>query len=69
MTAQKMTRVIAGLFIVLSLCLAHVNGQADLSQLSWLWFTAFVGVNLFQSGLTGWCMMTNILAKLGLRSA
>lgn len=69
MTAQKMTRVIAGLFIVLSLVLAHLNGQADLSQLSWLWFTAFVGVNLFQSGLTGWCMMTNILAKLGLRSA
>ncbi len=69
MTAQSMTRVIAGLFIVLSLVLAHVNGQADLSKLSWLWFTAFVGVNLFQSGLSGWCLMTNILAKLGLRSA
>lgn len=69
MTAQKMTRVVAGFFILLSLVLAHMNGQADLSTMSWLWFTAFVGVNLFQSGLTGWCMMTNILAKLGLRSA
>ncbi len=69
MTAQSMTRVIAGLFIMLSLLLAHLNGQADLSKLSWLWFTAFVGLNLFQSGLSGWCLMTNILGKLGLRSA
>lgn len=69
MTAQSMTRVIAGAFIILSLVLAHLYGQADLTKLSWLWFTAFVGLNLFQSGLTGWCMMTNILARLGLRSA
>jgi hypothetical protein len=69
MTAQSMTRVIAGLFIILSLVLAHLYGQADLTKVSWLWFTAFVGLNLFQSGLTGWCMMTNILARLGLRSA
>ena len=69
MTAQAMTRVIAGFFIMLSLLLAHLNGQADLSKLSWLWFTAFVGLNLFQSGLSGWCLMTNILRKLGLRSA
>ena len=69
MTAQSMTRVIAGFFIMLSLLLAHLNGQADLSKLSWLWFTAFVGLNLFQSGLSGWCLMTNILRKIGLRSA
>lgn len=69
MNAQRMTRVVAGLFIMLSLLLAHMQGAADLSKLSWLWFTAFVGLNLFQSGLTGWCLMTNILAKLGLRPA
>lgn len=69
MTAQKMTRVVAGFFILLSLGLAHMNGQADLSQLGWLWFTAFVGVNLFQSGLTGWCLMTIILGKIGFKSA
>ena len=68
MTAQSMTRVIAGFFIMLSLLLAHLNGQADLGKLSWLWFTAFVGLNLFQSGLSGWCLMTNILRKIGLRS-
>ena len=69
MTAQSMTRTLAGLFIMLSLLLAHLNGQADLGKLSWLWFTAFVGLNLFQSGLSGWCMLTNILRKIGLRSA
>ena len=69
MTAQRMTRIIAGLFIMLSLLFAHMSGQADLSKLSWLWFTAFVGANLFQSGLTGWCLMTNMLARLGLRPA
>jgi hypothetical protein len=32
---------------------------------NWLWFTAFVGANLFQSALTRWCLMEDILAKLG----
>jgi len=31
----------------------------------WLWFTAFVGLNLFQSALTRWCLMEQILEKLG----
>lgn len=65
MTAQSLTRLIAGLFILLSLLFAHLDGTADLTSVSWLWFTAFVGVNLFQSGITKWCMMTNILKKLG----
>lgn len=65
MTAQALTRLIAGAFILLSLLMAHLNGQADLSSVSWLWFTAFVGINLFQSGITKWCLMTNILQKLG----
>lgn len=65
MTAQSLTRLIAGLFLMLSLVFAHMSGQADMSSVSWLWFTAFVGVNLFQSGITKWCMMTNILKKLG----
>ncbi len=69
MTAQSATRTIAGLFIMISLLMAHINGTADMTQLSWLWFTAFIGLNLFQSGLSGWCLMTNILRKIGLRSA
>ncbi len=69
MTAQRATMTIAGTFIILSLALGHLNGQFDLTQFGWLWFTAFIGVNMFQSGLTGWCLMTNILVRLGLRAA
>ena len=65
MTAQALTRSIAGAFILISLGLAHMNGQADLSSLNWMWFTAFVGVNLLQSGFTNWCLMTNMLKKVG----
>ena len=61
MTVEKMVHIIAGAFILASLALAHyVNPK-------WLWFTAFVGANLLQSGLTGWCLMNIILKKMGLR--
>ncbi|PHQ96976.1 MAG: rhodanese [Marinosulfonomonas sp.] len=69
MNAQRLTTTIAGLFILVSLALAHFQGQVDLSKISWLWFTVFVGANLFQSGLTRFCLMTNILIKLGVKRA
>jgi hypothetical protein len=65
MNANQLIRIFAGAFVMLSLALAHLNGQADLSKLSWLWFTAFVGANLFQSGFTGFCPLEMILLKLG----
>jgi hypothetical protein len=59
MTLERYIRIIAGAFILISLALAHwVN-------INWLWFTAFVGANLFQSGITKWCLMEDILKKLG----
>ncbi|WP_298439440.1 DUF2892 domain-containing protein [Geobacter sp.] len=59
MYIDRMLRIIAGTFILLSVVLAvKVN-------LNWLWFTAFVGLNLFQSGFTNWCPMITILEKLG----
>ena len=59
MTLERYIRLIAGTFILISLALAHwVNPN-------WLWFTAFVGANLLQSSLTGWCLMEDILVKLG----
>ena len=67
MTINRAVRIIAGFFILLSLTLAHLNGQADLSKLSWLWFNAFVGANLFQSGFTNFCPMDKMLAKCGLK--
>ncbi len=67
MSAQNLTMTLAGLFILISLALAHAFGQIDISQPSWLWFTAFVGLNLFQAGLTGFCPLTKILRKLGFK--
>lgn len=68
MTVERMVRIIAGFFIMLSLALAHFSGSADMSRLSWLWFTAFVGFNLFQSGFTRFCPMDMMLKKAGLQS-
>ncbi len=68
MTINRVVRSVAGFFILLSLALAHVHGQADLTRLSWLWFTAFVGANLLQSGFTNWCPLDKILGRLGLKN-
>lgn len=65
MTAQRLTMTLAGLFILLSLVLGHFMGQVNLAKMSWLWFTVFVGLNLTQSGLTGFCPLTKILKAFG----
>ncbi len=54
----------AGTFILLSLALG-IPGSPVVASQWWLAFTAFVGVNLLQSGLTKWCLMEAILRKLG----
>jgi hypothetical protein len=66
MTSWQLTRVIAGFFILLSLTLG-VQGSPFFHSAWWLWFTAFVGLNLLQSGLTRWCLMERILRAVGLR--
>jgi hypothetical protein len=68
MTVERLVRIIAGFFIMLSLALAHASGSVDMTQLSWLWFTAFVGFNLFQSGFTRFCPMDIMLKKAGVKS-
>ena len=65
MTINRIVRIVAGFFIMLSLGLAHAMGQADLSHASWLWFTLFVGANLCQSGFTAFCPLDSVLRKLG----
>jgi hypothetical protein len=67
MTVERLVRIIAGSFIMLSLALTHFSGAADLTQMSWLWFTAFVGFNLFQSGITRFCPMDIMLKKAGVK--
>lgn len=59
MYIDRLLRIIAGAFIMLSLALAHYHDP------NWLWFTAFIGLNLFQSGFTNWCPMITVLDKLG----
>jgi hypothetical protein len=61
-----MVRIIAGAFVLLSLALGVPASPFYVSSY-WLWFTAFVGVNLFQSGFTTFCPMDNFLKKLGVR--
>jgi len=69
MNTERLIRIIAGSFILLSLVLAHVYNAVDLfAGPTWLWFTAFVGANLLQSGFTRWCLMEQILRKAGVKS-
>jgi len=59
MTIERWIRVIAGIFILGSLALGWYVSP-------WFFlFTAFVGLNLFQSGFSGWCLMEKILKRLG----
>ncbi len=67
MTSWQLVRVIAGTFILLSLALGVPGSPVFLSKW-WLAFTAFVGANLLQSGITRWCLMDSILRKLGVRA-
>jgi len=69
MTTDRIVRIVAGAMIMLTLLLAHITGQVNLGSLSWLWLTAFVGLNLFQSGFTRFCPLEIILEKLGVRRA
>jgi len=66
MTSWQLVRVFAGIFILLSLALGLPGSPLFVSPW-WLAFTAFVGVNMLQSGVTGWCLMETILRRLGMR--
>ena len=67
MTSWQVVRLLAGTFILLSLALG-VPGSPIFHSANWLWFTAFVGANLLQSGFTKWCLMEVIMRKLGVRA-
>jgi hypothetical protein len=64
MTTWRIVRIVAGSFILLSLLLGTPGSPLFVSQW-WLAFTAFVGLNLLQSGFSCWCLMERILRKLG----
>jgi hypothetical protein len=60
-TVNRGLRTIAGIFILMSIFLSIIHSRY------WLLFTAFIGVNLLQSGFTNWCGMMQILRRVGLR--
>ena len=62
MNLERYIRLIAGTFVMLSLALGYFVSPY------WYLFTAFVGLNLFQSAFTNWCPMMTFLRKLGVRS-
>jgi len=66
MNAERIIRIVAGTFILLSLSLGVEASPIFVSNY-FLFFTAFVGLNLFQSGFTTVCPLNNILAKLGIQ--
>jgi hypothetical protein len=59
MSIERYLRLIAGFFVMLSVALGYFVNPA------WFLFTAFVGLNLFQSAFTNWCPMMTFLKKLG----
>ena len=67
MSAERIVRIVAGFFILLSLSLGVEASPVFVSK-HFLWLTGFVGLNLFQSGFTTICPLNSILARLGIKS-
>lgn len=58
---NRYIRAIAGTFVIISVLLGmYVNEN-------WFWFALFVGANLLQSSITKWCLMEDILKKIGIK--
>jgi len=68
MNAERIVRIVAGSFILLSLLLGVEASPLFVSK-HFLWLTGIVGLNLFQSGFTNICPLNSILAKFGVKSA
>lgn len=64
MTVERIIRIMAGSFILISLALGVEVSPLFVSK-HFLWLTAFVGFNLFQSGFTRFCPAESILVRLG----
>ena len=68
MTVERLIRIFAGSFVLISLALG-VKESPLFVHPYFLWFTAFVGANLLQSGFTQFCPLEIMLKKLGVRQA
>ncbi len=68
MDTNRMVRIFAGAFVLLSLALGAPASPFFVNS-NWLWFTTFVGANLFQSGFSRFCPLEIVLKRLGVRAA
>lgn len=68
MNAERIVRIVAGFMVLLTLSLGLPDSPIFVSKY-FLFFTAFVGFNLFQSGFTKFCPLNNILAKFGVKGS
>ncbi len=68
MNTERLVRIFAGAFVLVSLALGVPASPLFVSQHA-LWFTVFVGANLLQSGFTRLCPLESILRKLGVKTA
>jgi hypothetical protein len=68
MTTERLVRIFAGSFVLLSLALGAEGSPLFVSKY-WLWFTVFVGANLLQSGFTRFCPLEMFLKKMGVKDA
>ena len=64
MSISRKIRIMAGFVILLSLMLG-VEASPLFQNINWLWLAAFAGLNLFQSGITGFCLPEIVLKKMG----
>ena len=65
MNAERIVRIVAGFFILVSLSLGVEASPLFVSK-HFLWLTVFVGANLFQSGFTKFCPLNKLLEKFGI---
>ncbi len=62
MNTERIVRLVAGSLISLSLVMSHFHSP------NWLFLTFFVGLNLFQSSISRWCLLEDVLVKVGFKS-
>lgn len=67
MSTERIVRIFAGTFVLLSLALGVDASPVFVSHHA-LWLAAFVGANLLQSGFTRACPLESILRRMGVKS-
>ncbi|MBS1573604.1 MAG: DUF2892 domain-containing protein [Bacteroidetes bacterium] len=60
---NRIAHAFAGSLVLISIILTHFTENKN-----WLWIAAFVGINLLQNSMTNWCLLHQILKKIGVKN-